>query len=112
MSQVFKAQVIIFTAEAKRDLGKDGFADLKDIATNAGASIETLTPKKKLGDDPKNLIIASSEDAGTVALQNLRCFTKDILVMSVLRGHLDLGSDEFVIKNETSQSKGSKKRKR
>ena len=112
--QVFKDQKIVFTFKAKKDLGKDGFADLKNIATCAGAvSVESLTPKKTLATDSKHLIIGSPEDADTPALQSLRCFTKDILGLSVLRGHLDLESDEFVVKSGPSQSKGSgKKRKR
>ena len=112
--QVLKGWTVIFTAKAKRDLGKTGFADLKEIATGAGAeNIRTSLPKEQSSEsEPPILIIGSPEDANTPCLQDRRCFTKDIISLSVLRGCLDIESDEFLIKTEPRQPAGHKKRKR
>lgn len=60
---------------------------------------------------PHTIVVATHDDANLVALQKLgwRTYLKDISSLSVLRGKLDLESDEFLIVEE---KKESKKRKR
>lgn len=114
--QVFKDLNVIFTAKAKNDLGKAGFADLKEIVMYAGAkSVGTSLPKgnsENISNDFTTFIIGSLGDADTPALKDKRFYSKDIIGLSVLRGSLNLKSDEFVIKKEPLQPKGNKKRKR
>ncbi|KAL6715882.1 hypothetical protein ACLMJK_006843 [Lecanora helva] len=109
--QVFQGWSIIFTPKAKKDLGK-GFDDLKDILACAGAAQVTSMLPKRPPDEPQTLVIASQEEANAVATKNRRCFTKDLIGISILRGQLDIESDEFLVKATTPQNKDTKKRKR
>ena len=96
--QVFKDYDIIVTTKAKRETGKSGFLDIKDILLQAGARrVGSSLPKK--GSQPESLIliIGAFEDVDTPILRERRCFTKDIVSLSILRGKLDVDSDEFLI---------------
>ena len=54
------------------------------------------------------LVIGTQEDAGVSALQNWKVFTRDVISLSVLRGKLNTGSEEFLIPKK--QEKGSNKK--
>ena len=111
--QMLKDLNVVFTAKAKKDLGKTGFDDLKEIAIHAGAkSVGTSMLQKSSDGDAMTIIIASSEDLDTPILRDKRFFTRDIIGLSILRGRLDLEGEEFVVKKGQSQSTGNKKRKR
>ena len=111
--QVLKGINVVFTPKAKKELGNTGFTDLKDIAMYAGAAdVGTSLSKASWQDDITTLVVGTSEDCDTPALDDKRFFNKDIIGLSVLRGTLDLESDEFVVKKEPPQVKGSRKRKR
>ena len=104
-----------FTTTIKKDLGS-GFAEIKSIAENAGA-VEVLGAPPKLGPEklPKTIVIASqNDDKHLPALQyaGWRVFTKDIITLSVIRGALDIQSDEFLISASIESQASSKKRKR
>ena len=104
-----------FTTTVKKDLGS-GFPEIKSIAEHAGAA-EVLTAPPNLGPEklPKTVVIASPNgDKYVPALQDAgwRIFTKDIVTLSVIRGTLDVESDEFLISTSEVNHVGSKKRKR
>ena len=103
---------VIFTAPAKKEVGKSDFSDLKEIATFAGAkSVSGALPKKGPEEVPSALVIDTQEDAGVSALQNWKNFTRDVISLGVLRGILNTDSEAFLIPKK--QEKGSnKKRKR
>ena len=110
--KILQDWTVIFTASAKKEVGKSGFSDLKEIATYAGAkSVLATLPKKPLGELPLTLVIGTVEDVDSPALGKWKCYTRDIIGLSVLRGSLDIDSDEFLIQRP-EQEKGSKKRKR
>ena len=110
--RVFQGWDVVFTAKAKKELGKTGFDDLKEIVSCAGANkVGTSLPKTSTDEGPPTLIIASPEDANAPSLKERRYFTKDIIGLSVLRGQLDLESDEFLVR-ALPQQKGNNKRKR
>ena len=103
---------IIFTASARKEVGKSGFSDLKEIATYAGAkSVLTTLPKKPPEELPLTLVIGTVADVGSPTLANWKCYTRDIIGLSVLRGKLEIYSEEFLIQ-KPEQEKGSRKRKR
>ena len=110
--KILQDWAVIFTASAKKEVGKSGFSDLKEIATYAGAkSVLATLPKKPPRELPLTLVIGTVEDVDSPALAKWKCYTRDIIGLSVLRGRLEIDSEEFLIP-KPEQDKGSKKRKR
>ena len=110
--KILQDWTVIFTASAKKEVGKSGFSDLKDIATFAGAkSVLTTLPKQSPEELPFTLIIGTVEDVNSPALGQWKFYTRDIIGLSVLRGRLEIDSEEFLIP-KPKQEKPSKKRKR
>ena len=110
--KIIQDWTVIFTASAKKEVGKSGFSDLKEIATYAGAkSILATLSKKPPEEMPFTLIIGTVEDVNSPALGKWKCYTRDIICLSVLRGRLEIDSEEFLIQ-KPEQEKASKKRKR
>ena len=110
--KVLQDYSIHFTPSVKKELGKSGFDELKEIAMCAGArSVSSTLPKKSSEETPSTFVVATSDDTEVAGLQKQgwRVYMKDIISLSVLRGKLDLESDEFLVKE---QEKESKKRKR
>lgn len=104
-----------FTAAAKKELGK-GFSELKEIAILAGAkSVQASLPTKSNTGSSSTVIIASPNDSdlSTLAEGGWRCFSKDIVTLSVLRGALDANSDEFLVtaKSDVLNGQGRKRRR-
>ena len=105
---------IHFTPSAKKELGKNGFDEVKEIVKCAGAkSVSSTLPKKSPEEAPSTIVVATPDGKELADLHKLgwRAYVKDIISLSVLRGKLDLESDEFLI-SEKGQDKESKKRKR
>ncbi|MCJ1383381.1 hypothetical protein MMC17_006494 [Xylographa soralifera] len=106
---------VFFTPVVKKDLGK-ALGDLKGIATYGGATIESRLPASK--DQPLSIVISSSGDPqlSKLTADGWRCFTKDIITLTVLRSALDLNSTEFVVGGENSsvgsqgQARGKKRK--
>ena len=112
--KILQDYTIHFTPSAKKELGKNGFDEVKEIVGCAGAkSVSSTLPKKVPEDVPSTIVVAKPDGKEVADLQKLgwRVYVKDIISLSVLRGKLDLESDEFLI-NDKEQDKGSKKRKR
>lgn len=113
--QPFLDFAVHFTPAAKKELGK-GFTDLKGIAEHAGAKsvLATLPRKSSLTQAPKTIIIAIPDDGDLLALEEggWRSFNKDIVTLSVLRGSLDVKSDEFLIRHRDRTGSGASKKRR
>lgn len=112
--KVLQDYTIHFTPSAKKELGSNGFDEVKEIVKCAGArSVFSSLPKKSPEDAPSTIVVATPDGKEVADLQKLgwKAYTKDIISLSVLRGKLDLESDEFLI-NDKEQDKGSNKRKR
>lgn len=107
---------VAFTPTAKKDAGKVGFAELKEVSTYAGAkSCSAVLPKKNAIEIPWTLLISCPEDPALATLPDgWRCFTKDIISLSALRGKLDAEGLEFLVSQEpeVEGKKESRKRKR
>ncbi|KAL9127013.1 MAG: hypothetical protein Q9217_004028 [Psora testacea] len=110
----FHGWTIVFTRTAKKDAGKSGFDGLKDLAMMAGAKeVSCVLPKKPMEETPRTLVIASGDDPSLAQLKRgWRCFVREIMGISILRGVLDPSSDEFLVQPAVEEAKGSKKRKR
>ncbi|KAL2053951.1 hypothetical protein ABVK25_005880 [Lepraria finkii] len=109
--KVLQDWTVIFTASAKKEIGKSGFSDLKEIAISSGAkTVSGALPKKGPEEVSPTLIIGTQEDTGSSVLDAWKVFTRDIISLSVLRGNLDTDSEEFLIQKK--QKGTNKKRKR
>ncbi|KAI4164393.1 MAG: hypothetical protein LQ342_002040 [Letrouitia transgressa] len=103
------------TRAARKELGK-GYDDIKEIAVTAGAEgVQNTIPRKSPDQAPRTIVIASARDTDMHTLQERgwKVFTKELIIMSILRGVLDVDSAEFMIQQETQGVVGiTKKRKR
>ena len=108
--KVLEDQTIAFTSSVKKELGKSGFDELKEIVKYAGG-VSSALPKKTPEETSSTLVIATHDSPEVAQLQKLgwRVYVRDIISLSILRGKLDLESDEFLL---TEQKKESRKRKR
>ena len=96
--QPFSDWTVIFSPTAKEQVGNVGLADLKKVIHTAGGKVSTAMPKHGPGEDSKTLIIAVQDDLGLESLiGRWRCFSRDIISLSALRGKLDTDSDEFLV---------------
>ncbi len=106
---------IHFTPSAKQELGK-GFSDMKEIAVHAGADcIKVTVPRKSSEESPMTMVIAASDDGelSTLEERSWKAYSREIITLSVLRGTLDLNSDEFLVSTKTTNQRGrGRKRKR
>ncbi|KAL8810205.1 MAG: hypothetical protein Q9223_002591 [Gallowayella weberi] len=101
-----------FTPSAKKELGKS-WSELKEICSVAGATaILAMVPRKSPANSEKTILIAATNEADRETLEERgwKIFTKDIITFSVLRGKVDLLSDEFVMAKATKGS-GKKTKK-
>ena len=105
---------IFFTPSARKELGK-GFSDIKEIAVFAGAEcIKATVPRKGPEESPMTVVIAANNDDELPNLEerSWRAYSKEIITLSVLRGRLNLDSDEFLVslKATTKAGKGRKRK--
>lgn len=107
--KVFEGWNIAWTVSARKEVGKSGFADLKEITSLAGANVLATPPKKGPEDVPSTIVIGTPEDAKPSS--SWQYYTRDVISLSVLRGKLDIESDEFKI-SKPGEGKEGKKRKR
>ena len=105
-----------FTQAVKTELGK-GLTDVKNICLQGGAkSIQATLPRKGPQDPGRTIMVASNgddKDVGILQQNGWKVYSKDIITLSILRGSLQLESEEFVIQGKSTPQAGkSKKRKR
>jgi len=106
----FEGYNIHFTKSLKATF--ESFSEIEIVCKAAGAKDVTSTRANKTG----NSIVLANNDDDDAELQKLikegtTCFTKDILIYSILRGVLDLDSNDFKIA-ETTTAKASPKEKK
>lgn len=94
----FDGWTILFTPVLKKELGK-GFTELKEIAMHAGAkTVRAAMPQKTSKETTRTLVLTAEDDDVSVLQESgWKCYGKDILTLSVLRGVLDPESDEFLL---------------
>ena len=81
------------------------FRDIEDIAKFAGAASSVLARLPRSNEqNPGTLIISAqtNPDLHELMKGGWRCFTKDIITISILRGKIDTDSDEFLVFNLNS----------
>ncbi|KAI9663643.1 MAG: hypothetical protein M1821_007133 [Bathelium mastoideum] len=113
-SDLFADKTIYFTPTLKREYGSSGFREIEEILRACGA---TSIISRAARDVPENsafiTMVSTSKDADASFLQKNGepCFHKDLLSMSVLRGSLELESDEFRISPDSGENRSTRKRK-
>lgn len=104
----FKGYAIYFTLALKKTY--TNFREMEKACQTLGAKV---VPKRNNKND-KIIVLATEEgdpEAEKIIEEGEPCYLKDLLTTSILRGKLDLESDEFKIKvNQAgSRRKGQKK---
>lgn len=108
--------LVLITPALKKQLGS-AFEEVKQIAEIGGATKVTARPPTSRDQQSTTLVVATDDDPRLVQLlqDRWRCYTKDLITMSVLRSALDLESDEFLIGKEADVAgnrQGFRSRKR
>ncbi|EFQ94605.1 hypothetical protein CFE70_004851 [Pyrenophora teres f. teres 0-1] len=109
----FEGYNVHFTKSLKATF--ESFADIEEVCKAAGAKDVTSTKMNKTGN---SIVLANNDedaDAQKLTKEGITCYTKDLLIYSILRGVLDLRSDDFKITEaDTAKtpSKGKMKRGR
>ena len=105
---------VFITSVTKKMLGK-AFGDMKTIVTAAGSDVTTISKASQIeGNEESVLIIASEGDDLVEVLTELgwRCYSKDMLTMSILREFVDRDSNEFLLGvNDGTVQRPKKRRK-
>ncbi|KAF2122721.1 hypothetical protein BDV96DRAFT_639289 [Lophiotrema nucula] len=101
---LFNGYTIYFTPTLKK--AYHPFSEAEDVCRAAGAVKAASKITKDLNLE-NTIVLASDEDDDAVALaeNGFSCYTKDLLTLSILRGKLDLDSEDFKIIPRNSQPK-------
>ncbi|OQO10014.1 hypothetical protein B0A48_04369 [Cryoendolithus antarcticus] len=115
-SKLFSNKVIFLTQPLHKQYGESGFASLRALLTEAGATrVETGTPRKGL-DRKGNVIFIGCEgkDQDVSELMNggKNVFKKDLVSQSIIRGELLLDGNVFKIDGESVKAAPKKGRKK
>lgn len=106
---LFSGKTVFFTPALRKDYGSS-FKEIAGLMKVAGADHVISKPPREMDEsDGPNIIAVGLEhgdlDAVDLLEQKRRCFNKDLLSLSILRGKLDLESNEFRIVLSGSQQK-------
>lgn len=89
----FEGYTIHFTPELRKSYAD--FKEIEQVCKTVGAKVSAKKPSKN-----DKLIVLAKEDKDKEAekfmLDGITCYSKDLLTNSILRGQVDLDSDEFV----------------
>lgn len=117
--RLFKGHILFFTKKLVQSYGQSGWQSIQALCHEAGAN---LVDHGVAGSGRTTALLgktiffgndADDTDVKTLALEHdFTVYHKDLLTQSVLRGELDLESDEFVIQPSTSVVKRGRGRKR
>ena len=115
--KAFDGWTIVFTQAAKNSVGSSGYKELKELASMAGAKhVSAALPKKAPDELSETLVVAGSNDPARGKLRpGWKCFSHEVIGISILRGKVDLSSNEFLVpisENEEEQRRGRKRQRR
>ena len=106
----------MLTISTKEMLG-GMFDDIETVVEAAGSNVTTVSTVDQIEDPREDVLVISHEDDKLLkglAEAGWRCFNKDMLTMSILRGVVDTGSDEFLLEvpDSTVQTKPKRKKRK
>ena len=112
--RAFQGVSVIFSTSLWKEL-KGAAREMESIARAAGAiKVLTRTPKEgPIADDPTTVVLATENDKDAEAMRTLgwTLYGKDFLSLSVLRGRIDLESDEFQLGIEAKKTTMNQRRR-
>lgn len=97
--RVFKGFRLFFTPQLRKEYGQ-GFSDLRHICLVMGAQeiVSRAAATEKQKDDVIALASANNDpEVKKLGRSKVKCYGKDLISASILRGRLDLDSAEFVL---------------
>ncbi len=97
----FESYAFYFTAELQKSYGN--CEELKQVCKAAGAKLAT----KKTWKERNVILIASDEkdqEVENFGREGATCYSKDLIVYSILRGEVDLDSNEFMIMGSADEN--------
>ncbi|KAK7530688.1 uncharacterized protein J3D65DRAFT_639220 [Phyllosticta citribraziliensis] len=111
-SKLFEGLDIFITPKLKKDYGA-AYKDIEKLLKETGAS--TVASKQARSQDPSSttVVIGSENDDADVAKlsdsgDEWSCFSKELISMTILRGQLDLDSNEFKLRSAKSGKKAGR----
>ncbi|KAJ4376216.1 hypothetical protein N0V83_001498 [Neocucurbitaria cava] len=90
----FEGYTIHFTPELRKSYAD--FKEIEQVCETVGAKVATKKPSR----DEKLVVLAKGDkdkELAKLMQEGFTCYTKDLLTNSILRGQVDLDSDEFMI---------------
>ncbi|KAK5172458.1 hypothetical protein LTR04_003956 [Oleoguttula sp. CCFEE 6159] len=117
-SELMTQKTLYFTPSLKKDYG-GGFKEIEKIAKAVGAARVISKPPRELpavsnGTSEHETVVLALEhgdsEVSALSEKGWKCYRKELLSNSILRGHLDLASDEFKIQPSVSQQKKRKRK--
>lgn len=98
LTGLLSGTTVYITAQFKTDMGNTCYQGIKNVATALGAEAVKAVPKngRKV---QKALAIGVAEDIGAceVGRLGMKLYDKELLTSAVLKGHLNLDSNEYSI---------------
>lgn len=98
---LFKDHQVYFSANLRQSLGPDGYGEMSKLVSTCGGKVrERLPPaidKGSLGFECIVLIQDDKDPRLELEEDGVRCYGRDLVSYSILRGELDLDSKEFII---------------
>lgn len=117
-SKLFTGMSMYFTGALVKEYGTEGWNNIKALAKEAGASFVadgTATNGEKIRCQGHTIYFGSAESDpdATELLSDYKktVYGKDMLAQTILRGELDLESDEFQLKVVKAAARGGQKRR-
>ncbi|KAF2126941.1 hypothetical protein P153DRAFT_368961 [Dothidotthia symphoricarpi CBS 119687] len=96
----FKGYTVYFTPSLRST--HPAFAELEQVCKSVGAKVT-----KKIGKGEQLIVLGTDEhdkEAEALMGEGVVCYNKDLLTNTILRGELDLNSDEFKIKTKAASA--------
>ncbi|KAF2759147.1 hypothetical protein EJ05DRAFT_334641 [Pseudovirgaria hyperparasitica] len=111
-TELFADIIVYITPAAKKAYGA-GFKEIEKVLRTAGAKEVVSGSHRDLDEETKYCVIVNEKsdyDASALQQAGHNLYSKDIISLSILRGHLDLTSAEFRIEVESAKKGGKKGR--
>jgi hypothetical protein len=112
-SDILTGYIMYFTPSCKDSYST--FKEIEQVCKAVGAERITSKPARDVKDDQNGMILIGQEendiDCAVLLEHNCTVYTRDFLTNSILRGGIDLDSDEFTLKGDGSSQREKPKKK-
>jgi len=104
-SALFAGKTLFVTPALKKEYGK-AYNDIEELAALVGVEEVMSKPARSFKPGPDMIVLGLEEGDADVEklLEQAKCYSKDFLSISIIRGAIDLNSDEFQLSSRGSQA--------